>query len=273
MANIGSFTASMPGLWREETFWSLFSPGSEKKAELIQRIKNERRVRLTVENDRFLAVLRANVPADRLREQYKGDFLDGSREYPPIHVVFDLDGAENSVTALARYTYDDRLGRALSLLFPNQRIKCSWFVDGLGDYGNFTLLNGEVLNNASGNINEDFNSAAHEDYGCDICGERVPYDDVNWLTSSVGLCNKCRDEMTQKDANRIMDHEGDSVLISCILKKYATEQQIVGNFYCVRKQRDPDRNPGNRPCPDTDKCHLCGNYAVPDGEEHRHDGR
>lgn len=202
MANIGSFTASMPGLWREETFWSLFSPGSEKKAELIQRIKNERRVRLTVENDRFLAVLRANVPADRLREQYKGDFLDGSREYPPIHVVFDLDGAENSVTALARYTYDDRLGRALSLLFPNQRIKCSWFVDGLGGYGNFTLLNGEVLNNSSGNINEDMDT-----------------------------------------------------------------------FYCVCKPRDPDRNPGNRPCPDTDKCHLCGNYAVPDGEEHRHDGR
>lgn len=32
-------------------------------------------------------------------------------------------------------------------------------------------------------------------------------------------------------------------------------------FYCVRRQRDPDRNPGNTPCPDTDKCHLCGAYA------------
>lgn len=32
-------------------------------------------------------------------------------------------------------------------------------------------------------------------------------------------------------------------------------------FYCVRRQRDPDRNSGNTPCPDTDKCHLCGAYA------------
>ena len=30
------------------------------------------------------------------------------------------------------------------------------------------------------------------------------------------------------------------------------------SYYCVREQRDPDRNPGNEPCIDQDKCHLCG---------------
>lgn len=29
-------------------------------------------------------------------------------------------------------------------------------------------------------------------------------------------------------------------------------------FYCVHQARDPETNPGNKPCPDTDKCHLCG---------------
>lgn len=28
-------------------------------------------------------------------------------------------------------------------------------------------------------------------------------------------------------------------------------------IYCVREQRGPD-NPGSIPCPDVDRCHLCG---------------
>ena len=61
----------------------------------------------------------------------------------------------------------------------------------------------------------------------------------------------------------------EAVLLFCQAADLAMEKR-QGNwvkagsdgFYCVLEQRDPDRNPGTRPCPDVDKCHLCGKRTV-----------
>ncbi len=66
------------------------------------------------------------------------------------------------------------------------------------------------------------------------------------------------------DAAAVKEWGLEAVLLFCQAAELAMEKR-QGNwikakadgFYCVLEQRDPDRNPGSRPCPDLDKCNLC----------------
>jgi len=43
-----------------------------------------------------------------------------------------------------------------------------------------------------------------EDYGCDICHERKHWDDeIIWLTSSYGLCEKCYDSISEEEREEL----------------------------------------------------------------------
>jgi ribosome-binding protein aMBF1 (putative translation factor) len=41
-------------------------------------------------------------------------------------------------------------------------------------------------------------------YGCDICGERKDWDnEIIWITSSYGVCEKCYNALTNEDKDKI----------------------------------------------------------------------
>ena len=40
-------------------------------------------------------------------------------------------------------------------------------------------------------------------YGCDKCGLRFPWDDINWITSSYGVCEHCRAKLSEEDVKEI----------------------------------------------------------------------
>jgi hypothetical protein len=42
-------------------------------------------------------------------------------------------------------------------------------------------------------------------YGCDGCGERFDWDDINWFTSSIGFCNKCYDLLHRRVPSSVLD--------------------------------------------------------------------
>lgn len=192
MSNTGTLQIKMDGLWGEEAFWDFFSQAQNLRKELTTR-RQYHVAAQSISSPDFLSTMRKHIPEQRLQELYKEDFLNGTRWYPPIDCILK-DTEPDSVTTIARYTYDNRLALALAEIFPDREIRCSWFIDGVGDYGSFTLRGTDVLNETSGNLQEDLSKA--------------------------------------------------------------------DGFYCVCRQRDPDRNPGNKPCPDTDKCHLCGQHQL-----------
>ena len=61
-----------------------------------------------------------------------------------------------------------------------------------------------------------------DDYGCDICGIRKPWNEIVWLTARIGLCPECREKMPQVDADKIMDHESESDVIESALAPYTS---------------------------------------------------
>lgn len=165
MPNIGTMTASMTNLWREEAFRGFFSPNDSETegrwAELMQQLEAERRVLMRIPQQDFVRNMRKHVPEHRLRELYKSDFLDGSKQYPPIEAVLELKEPADSVTTLARYSPDTRIAQALAEIFPERDIRCSWFIDGAGDYGSFTLRGQKTLNAVEGNLQEDLEACAN----------------------------------------------------------------------------------------------------------------
>ena len=159
MSNTGTLTASMPGLWGEEAFWGFFSHAQNLRREL----NTKRRYHVAAQSigsEEFLMNVRKYIPEDRLKELYKEDFLNGTKWYPPIDCILK-DTLQDSVTVISRYTYDTRLARILAEMFPDREIKCSWFIDGAGDYGSFTLRGSEVLNKTSGNLQEDLEACSN----------------------------------------------------------------------------------------------------------------
>ena len=47
-------------------------------------------------------------------------------------------------------------------------------------------------------VEEDF-------YGCDVCGLRFPWDDINWLTSSYGVCEHCYAKLTPEQIKELSE--------------------------------------------------------------------
>ena len=95
-------------------------------------------------------------------------------------------------------------------------------------------------------------------------------DDENKLTIPANGCACSTPWMDRSgrfeldDAAAVKEWGLETVLRFCKAAESAMPRKAAANsdgFYCVRRQRDPDTNPGNKPCPDTDKCHLCGNCA------------
>ena len=64
-------------------------------------------------------------------------------------------------------------------------------------------------------------------YFCDVCGKWIPLNTVNWLTSKIGVCNRCRDRMADDDVEIIMDNEENSAVIEKVIQKYAIEVKEV----------------------------------------------
>lgn len=40
-------------------------------------------------------------------------------------------------------------------------------------------------------------------YGCDICCGRYIFDNINWITSSFGVCDNCYNKLNKKDKERL----------------------------------------------------------------------
>lgn len=222
MSNTALYTASMHGLWSEEAFRGFFTHGanaSEEWACIMKRLKKERRVMLNVSGECFIQNLLKYVPETRLRAFFPSAYLDGSARYPQMDCILSLD-ERDSITTIAPYSPDSRIGQALSAIFPEKEVKCSWFIDGLGEQGSYTLLGSLSRDKSDENVNEMLSCKNRDDYGCDICSKRIPFNDVIWLTACVGLCSECREKMSQEDCNCIMEHEDNSEIIDRVLYKY-----------------------------------------------------
>lgn len=47
-----------------------------------------------------------------------------------------------------------------------------------------------------------------QDYGCDVCGGRQPWEGIVWLTPSYGVCEACYSRMAEEEkAQAIEDFE------------------------------------------------------------------
>lgn len=50
-----------------------------------------------------------------------------------------------------------------------------------------------------------------DDYGCDGCGNRLPFDDIRWFTSTVGFCPDCNTLLHKRVPQCILDFCYDEV--------------------------------------------------------------
>lgn len=158
MSNTGTITSQMVGLWEETAFWSFFS--NDQKADdtkkcLMERMRKEHRISEIVANQKYVEILVNHLGKERVQEFFRDEFLEKPFLYPPIQCILD-DREADSVTTFFRYTADERMARALAELFPDRKVKCDWFIDGMGDYGSFTILNRQVQEDTSGNLQDDF---------------------------------------------------------------------------------------------------------------------
>lgn len=62
------------------------------------------------------------------------------------------------------------------------------------------LLSNENTLNRYKTLRKRFENYYYEQcYSCDDCGNRHLWDDINWITSSYGLCENCREKLSEED--------------------------------------------------------------------------
>ena len=150
MPNIGLETTKMDGLWNEELFWAILP---EDRSTITQRLRKERITQITIDNSDLLTALRRSVHEQRLKEIFRENYLVAPESFPPIYCSMRMD-EPNSITTMRTYSPDTRLSTALSLIFPSRELTCTWFIDGLGDYGSYKLIGGMVREKCEANVND-----------------------------------------------------------------------------------------------------------------------
>lgn len=158
MPNVGVLTFKMPALWNRELFWELLGIN---RLDAEQQFKEQGFAKILVPNKHYLDVLRKHIPEDRLREIFKEDYLAGQCPDMCIFCVLHKDEPDG-VSTYMDYTTDERMATGISELFPEEQVSCSWFVDGIGDYGDCVLYRGEVFNKHLGNMQDDLEKAMLE---------------------------------------------------------------------------------------------------------------
>lgn len=158
MPNTGVMTSKMDGLWCKPQFWELLNTD---RSDVMKQFSENDFAKVLVPNSHFLKTMRKYVPENRLREIFNADYLAGV--HPDICIFCVLHENEpDSVSTYMDYTTDERIATGISVFFPDEKVSCSWFVDGIGDYGDCVLYRGEVLDRHLGNMQDDLEEALLE---------------------------------------------------------------------------------------------------------------
>ena len=158
MPNTGVMTSKMDGLWCKPQFWELLNTD---RSDVMKQFSENDFAKVLVPNSHFLKTMRKYVPEYRLREIFNADYLAGV--HPDICIFCVLHENEpDSVSTYMDYTTDERIATGISEFFPDEKVSCSWFVDGIGDYGDCVFYRGEVLDRHIGNMQDDLEEAMLE---------------------------------------------------------------------------------------------------------------
>lgn len=132
MANCGSTTIKMSGLWSETAFQDMFvKPWGEIQEELAKN----KAVYTYVSSRRIAKSLLKYANRDMACKIFKPEYLCGGA---PEQLIQCVIRTTDEITTLYNYTYDRLVPYALGVLFPKKEISGEWFVDGLNEFGSFT---------------------------------------------------------------------------------------------------------------------------------------
>lgn len=134
MSNTGIHRTHMDGLWTEPAFRELIASEAHSLWESALALEG---IPIRISTSHLAEVLKKHVAESHLRELYRPEFLNGV-EFEPILAVIHKDEPD-TVTTIHDYAEDSRLASALCHIFPDRIIHCEWFIDGLGEGGEYDL--------------------------------------------------------------------------------------------------------------------------------------
>jgi hypothetical protein len=132
MANCGSATIKMNGLWNESAFQDMFT---KPWAEIQEELAKNKEVYTYVSSRRIAKALLNYANRDMVCKMFKPEYLCGGVSE---HFIQCVIRTTDEITTLCSYTYDRLVPYALGALFPKKEVSGEWFIDGLNEFGSFT---------------------------------------------------------------------------------------------------------------------------------------